>query len=165
MITWGYLPWNTANTAVDIYLLIKNGNSNTETKCKVQPFWISCLTSLRPTLGHWQGSSLTQRMLMTALFQVRPEGYREHRNEVGSESPTKCISGIRAGNLLILSVTYYSTVTLSLEALTGNVSETVGYSLASVFSRNYKSFLWTLNISHTLSQCYYFNFKGWEVLR
>ena len=78
---------------------------------------------------------------MTALFQVRPEGYREHRNEVGSESPTKRISGIRAGNLLILSVTYYSTVTLSLEALTGNVSETVGYSLASVFSRNYKSFL------------------------
>ena len=44
-------------------------------------------------------------MLITALFQVRPEGYREHRNEVGSESLTKRISGIRAGNLLILSVT------------------------------------------------------------
>ena len=54
-------------------------------------------------------------MLITALFQVLPEVHRERHNEVGSQSLTERISEIRAGNLPILSVECYLTVSLSLE--------------------------------------------------
>ena len=33
--------------------------------------------SVVPILGHWQGGSLTYPMLITALFQVRPDGHGE----------------------------------------------------------------------------------------
>ena len=32
MIERGYRLWNTVNTTTDIYLLVENGNKNTETK-------------------------------------------------------------------------------------------------------------------------------------
>ena len=41
----------------------------------------------RPTLGHFQGDSLANPMLITAFIYVRLEGHREPRNEVGSLSP------------------------------------------------------------------------------
>ena len=75
----------------------------------VQTFFISHLATLRPTLGRWQGGSSTHPMLITALFQVRPEDHREPHNEVGSQSVTERISGIYAANLPILSVTSYPT--------------------------------------------------------
>ena len=43
----------------------------------------------RPTLGHSQADSLTNPMLITAFVQVRPEGHREPRNEVGCLCPAK----------------------------------------------------------------------------
>ena len=49
-------------------------------------------------------------MLITALFQVRAEAYREPRNEVESQNPTEHTSGTLAGQLSILSVTYYPTI-------------------------------------------------------
>ena len=55
---------------------------------------IKYLAASRPTLGHRRGGSLIHLMLMAALFQVRPEGRLEPRNEVGSQSPTERISGI-----------------------------------------------------------------------
>ena len=35
MNVWGYQHWNTANTALDIYLLFENGHKSTQTKCKL----------------------------------------------------------------------------------------------------------------------------------
>ena len=35
VVAWRSRPWNTTNTTVDIYMLVENGNQNTETKCKV----------------------------------------------------------------------------------------------------------------------------------
>ena len=52
-------------------------------------------------------------MLVAILFQVWPEGHREPRSEVGSQSLAESISEIRAGNLPIMSVMYYPTVSLS----------------------------------------------------
>ena len=43
----------------------------------------------RPTLGHCQGDSLTNRMLITAYVHIRPEGHWEPRKEVGSLSPAE----------------------------------------------------------------------------
>ena len=52
-------------------------------------------------------------MLITTLFQVRPEGHREPRNEVGFQSLTGRISGIQAGNFPILNIICHPTVSLS----------------------------------------------------
>ena len=54
-------------------------------------------------------------MLIVTPFQVRPESHWEPRNEVGSQNLTECISGIRAGKLILplLSVTCSPIVPLS----------------------------------------------------
>ena len=94
--------WSTTNTTTDICLLVKNCNKNTETKCKVcSNFFLSAVW----TLSHWQGDNFTHLMLITMLFHVRSGGHQEPWNEVGSQSLTKGISGIWAGNLPIPSVT------------------------------------------------------------
>ena len=111
-----YCPWNTANAPVNVSLLVKLAIKWPKENLKfVQTFFIIHLAALRLTLGNWQWSSLTHLMLNTRLFQVRPEFYQGSRNEVGPESLTKLISGIRTGNLPILSVTCYPTVWLSLK--------------------------------------------------
>ena len=50
-----------------------------------------------------------------------------------------------------------------------SVLKTTDHCFASFFSREYRSFSLSWTTSHTLSQCYYSNFKqvnvGWEVLR
>ena len=97
-----YRSWNTTNTTTDICLLVKNCNKNTETKCKVcSNFFLSAVW----TLSHWQGDNFTHLMLITMLFHVQSGGHQEPWNEVGSQSLTKGISGIWAGNLPIPSVT------------------------------------------------------------
>ena len=35
MNVWGYQHWNTANTTLNIYLLLENGHKSTQTRCKV----------------------------------------------------------------------------------------------------------------------------------
>ena len=45
----------------------------------------------QPTLGHSQGDSLTNMMLITAFVQFRPEGHCEPCNEVGSLRPAGCL--------------------------------------------------------------------------
>ena len=128
-------------------------------------FFISRLTTPRPTLGHWQEGTLTYSMLITTLFKVQPESHREPRNEVGSQSLGESISRIRARNLPNLNVTCYPTVSFSPKLKL----ETIGNCLAGVLSRNYRSFSLILNSFHILRQCFYSNFKqvniGWEVLR
>ena len=52
-------------------------------------------------------------MLITTPFQVRPEVHREPLNNVVSHSMTERIGGIRVGNLSILNVTCYPTVSLT----------------------------------------------------
>ena len=108
-----YWSGNTANATVDICLLVENDNKKTETKCLFTLFFISHLAALRPTLGHWQGGSLTHSMLITTLSQSQPKIHWEPPNEVESQSLTKRISGIWTGNLAFLSVTRYLTVSLS----------------------------------------------------
>ena len=115
MITRGYRPWKTANTTADFYLLVKKTIIKTlKQKLKfVQAFFLSDI---------WQGGSLTQLMLITTPFQVRPESHREPRNEVGSQNLTERISGIRAGKLILplLSVTCSPIVPFSPQKCTIN---------------------------------------------
>ena len=56
----------------------------------------------RPTLGHSQGRSLTNLMLITAYVHIRPEGHREPCNEVGSLSPAKHLAGFEPGTFWFL---------------------------------------------------------------
>ena len=51
----------------------------------------------QPTLGHSQGDTLTNPMLITAFVQVRPESHREPRNEVGSLSTAERLVGFDPG--------------------------------------------------------------------
>ena len=55
------------------------------------------LADPRPTLGHSQGDSLTNPMLIAAFYLIRPEGHREPRNEVGSLSPAERLAGFEPG--------------------------------------------------------------------
>ena len=57
-------------------------------------FFLNCYLAVpRPTLGHSQGDSLTNPMLITAFVHIRPEGHREPRNKVGSLSPAERLVG------------------------------------------------------------------------
>ena len=51
----------------------------------------------RPTLGHYQGGSLTHLMLITCVLHIRPKGHREPCNEVRSLSLAKCLVGFEPG--------------------------------------------------------------------
>ena len=89
-----YQSWNTIHTTMNLCLLVKNGNK--KTKCKVcSNFYISHFAALRPTLGHWQGSSLTQLISITTLFQVQPQLHQEPLNNIASHSMTKRIRGFK----------------------------------------------------------------------
>ena len=70
LIVRGYQPGNTANTTVDLFLLVENDKKNTEKNVKFfQTLFLSAyLTGLRLTLGHWQGGNLTRLMLITTIF-------------------------------------------------------------------------------------------------
>ena len=66
-------------------------------------FFFNCyLVVPRPTLGHSQGDSLTNPMLITAFVHIRPEGHREPRNEVGSLSPAERLAGFEPGTFQFL---------------------------------------------------------------
>ena len=87
----------------------------------VQTFFISHLAT-----HFWATDKETNLLSITTLFQGRLEGHRESHNEVGLHILTKHISRI-----------------LSKRAL-----EKTGYRVASVFSRNYRSFALSLNTSN-----------------
>ena len=50
-----------------------------------------------PTLGHSQGGSLTNPMLITVFIHIRPKGHREPHNKVGSLSAAKRLTGFESG--------------------------------------------------------------------
>ena len=56
----------------------------------------------QPTLGHSQGDSLTNPMLITVYVRIQPEGHREPFNEVGSLSPAKRLAGFELGTFRFL---------------------------------------------------------------
>ena len=61
-------------------------------------FFFNCYLAVpRPTLGHSQGDSLTNLMLITTFVQVRPEGHREPRNKVGALSLAEHLVGFELG--------------------------------------------------------------------
>ena len=61
-------------------------------------FFLNCYLAVpQPTLGHSQGDSLTNLMLITAFVQLQPKGNWEPRNEVGSLSPAECLVGFEPG--------------------------------------------------------------------
>ena len=60
--------------------------------------FFSCYLAVpRPTLGHSQGDSLTNLILITAFVHVRPEGHWEPGNKVGSLSSDKYLAGFELG--------------------------------------------------------------------
>ena len=64
----------------------------------IYTFFFNCYLAVpRPTLGHSQGGSLTNPMLITAFVQVRPKSHWEPHNEVGSLTPAKCLAGFEPG--------------------------------------------------------------------
>ena len=66
-------------------------------------FFFKCYLAVPwPTLGHSQGDSLTNPMLITAFVHIQPTGQREPRNEVGSLSPAKCLAGFELGTFRFL---------------------------------------------------------------
>ena len=71
-------------------------------KCHKAPllsvFFNCYLAAPLPTLGHSQGDSITNPMLITAFYLCRPEGHREPRNEVGPLSPAERPAGFESGN-------------------------------------------------------------------
>ena len=61
-------------------------------------FFFNCyLAAPQPTLGHSQGDSLTNLMLITAFVHIRPEGHWEPRNKVGSLSLAEHLAGFEPG--------------------------------------------------------------------
>ena len=46
MNVWWYQDWNTANTTLDIYLLLENGHKSTQTSCKVCSNLTKCTTTI-----------------------------------------------------------------------------------------------------------------------
>ena len=66
-------------------------------------FFNCYLAAPRPTLGHYQGDSLTHPMLIIAFFlHFQPEGHREPRNKVGSLSPAERLVGFELGTFQFL---------------------------------------------------------------
>ena len=65
-------------------------------------FFNCYLAAPRPTLGHSQGDSFTNPMLITAFVHIRPEGHQEPPNEVGSLSPAERLAGFEAGTFRFL---------------------------------------------------------------
>ena len=62
-------------------------------------FFFNCyLAVLRLTLGHYQGASFTNSMLIAAFLHVRPDGHREPCNEVGSLNPAERLAGFEPRN-------------------------------------------------------------------
>ena len=56
-------------------------------------FFYCYLAAPQPTLSLSQEDSPTNSMLINAFVHIRPEGYREPRNEVGSLSPAERLAG------------------------------------------------------------------------
>ena len=48
-------------------------------------------------MGHSQGDSLTNLMLITTFVQVQPEGHQEPRNKVGALSLAEYLAGFELG--------------------------------------------------------------------
>ena len=66
--------------------------------CSFFQFFFYCyLADPLPTLGHSQGNSLTNPMLITAFVQVQTEGHQKPRNEVGSLNLAECLAGFEPG--------------------------------------------------------------------
>ena len=62
-------------------------------------FFNCYLAAPQPTLGHYQGGSLTHPMLITCILHIWPEGQRESHSEVGSLSPSEHLVGFEPGTL------------------------------------------------------------------
>ena len=61
-----------------------------------------CVCVPWPTLGHSQGDSLTNLMLIAAYVRIRPEGHWEPHNEVWSLIPAKRLADFELGTFQFL---------------------------------------------------------------
>ena len=64
-------------------------------------FFNCYFTVPQPTLGHSQGDSLTNPMLVSVFVQFQLAGNQEPCNEVGSQSPAECIVWFEPGTFPI----------------------------------------------------------------
>ena len=53
----------------------------------------------RPTLGHYQGGSLTHPMFITCILHIPPKGHQESHNKVGSLPLAECLVGFELETL------------------------------------------------------------------
>ena len=130
-------------------------------------FFVSHLPTLRPTLGHWQGGSLTHLMLITALFQVQPEGHGSLVISLVIRIPKP--DRVHQWNSSRKPSDSEYNVLSHCVTLPESVLETIDHRLSSFFSGNYRSFSLTLKTFYILFHYYYSNFKqinvGMEMLR
>ena len=83
-------------TSKPVYRPLKQPGYVTAMELSIGLF-IWCLAFPRPNLGHSQGESLTNPMLIIVLYLCRPEGLREPCNEVGSLSLAEDLAGFEPG--------------------------------------------------------------------
>ena len=64
-------------------------------------FFFNCyFVAPQPTLGHYQGGSLTHPMLITCILHILPEGHQELHGKVGSLSLAEHLVGFKLGTFL-----------------------------------------------------------------
>ena len=62
-------------------------------------FFNFCLAALWPTLGHYQGDSLTHPVLITAFGQFQPVGHCKPHSKVKTLSPAEDLARFELGTL------------------------------------------------------------------
>ena len=102
---------------IKLLCVLSKGNTYCKVSCKLLDYWLQCvfyfffiylfffncyLAVPRPTLGHSQGDSLTNPMLITAYVRIRPKGQQEPRSEVGSLSLVDLLAGFEPGTFQFL---------------------------------------------------------------
>ena len=146
VIVRGYRPRSTANTTADTCLLVKKDNKNNEKNVKLfqATFYhlFGCPKANSEPLERRQSHSTDVNCQTISVKGLAPKPDQEHQWESTSNpSNSEC-------KLLSQCVT-----------LLESVLETIDHCLPSFFSKIYRSFSLTLNTFHTLSHCYYSNFK------
>ena len=89
------------NAHYDCRVSLLSYTSNTIT---ILSFFNCYLAVPRPTLGHSQGDSLTNPMLITSFIHILPEGHWEPGNEPGSQIPTEHLVGLNRDLLILIAI-------------------------------------------------------------
>ena len=151
MIAMGYRPWNTANATANISLLVKSGNKNTETKCKVcSNFFYQQIGCIRANFGqHTRGKPQSSDVNHNTILSTtrRPLGASywgwvwAHQCSWAHQSDSSRKPSSSECNMLSQCVT-----------LPESILQTTDFCFANFFSRNYRFFFINPeHLSHLIS--------------